>query len=91
MRILVATDGSTDADGAIEWVLQFPLPADAMVEVVTVIAQVALSEGPGPTAWSKMAAQAEGLTSVMYDGEHADIAHVKASREIIALAEAIGS
>ena len=37
------------------------------------------------------AAQAEGLTSVMYHGEHADIAHVKASREIIALAEAIGS
>ena len=33
-------------------------------------------------------AQAQGRASVIYDGEHIDIAHVKTAREIIALAEA---
>lgn len=33
------------------------------------------------------AAQASGRASVMYDGEHIDIAHVKTAREIIALAK----
>jgi citrate lyase subunit beta/citryl-CoA lyase len=37
------------------------------------------------------AAQAQGRASVMYDGEHIDIAHVKTARDIIALAEAIGA
>lgn len=32
------------------------------------------------------AAQAQGRASVMYDGEHIDIAHVKTARDIIALA-----
>jgi len=36
MRILVATDGSVDASNAIEWLMHFPLPADAAVDVVTV-------------------------------------------------------
>jgi nucleotide-binding universal stress UspA family protein len=36
MRILVATDGSADASNAIEWLMHFPLPADSVVEVVTV-------------------------------------------------------
>jgi nucleotide-binding universal stress UspA family protein len=36
MRILVATDGSAHASNAIEWLLQFPVPADAAVDVVTV-------------------------------------------------------
>jgi nucleotide-binding universal stress UspA family protein len=36
MRILVATDGSVDASNAIEWLMHFPLPADADVDVVTV-------------------------------------------------------
>jgi nucleotide-binding universal stress UspA family protein len=36
MRILVATDGSTDASNAIEWLMHFPLPAAAAVDVVTV-------------------------------------------------------
>lgn len=36
MRILVATDGSADAINAIEWLMHFPLPADAVVDVVTV-------------------------------------------------------
>lgn len=37
------------------------------------------------------AAQAQGRASVMYDGEHIDIAHVKTAREIIELADAIGA
>jgi citrate lyase subunit beta/citryl-CoA lyase len=35
-------------------------------------------------------AQAEGRASVVYDGEHIDIAHAKTAQEIIALAEALG-
>jgi nucleotide-binding universal stress UspA family protein len=61
MRILVATDGSADADGAIEWLMHLPLPADASVEVVSVIAQVVLRESGGRAPLSKMAAQAEGV------------------------------
>ncbi|WP_033840760.1 HpcH/HpaI aldolase/citrate lyase family protein [Bordetella bronchiseptica] len=34
------------------------------------------------------AAQAQGRASVMYDGEHIDIAHVKTAHEVIALARA---
>ncbi|WP_033462875.1 HpcH/HpaI aldolase/citrate lyase family protein [Bordetella bronchiseptica] len=34
------------------------------------------------------AAQAQGRASVMYDGEHIDIAHVKTAHEVIALAKA---
>lgn len=36
MRVLVATDGSADAIKAIEWLMHFPLPVDAAVDVVTV-------------------------------------------------------
>jgi nucleotide-binding universal stress UspA family protein len=36
-RILVATDGSTDAERAIDWLADFPLAADATVEVVNAL------------------------------------------------------
>ena len=35
MRILVATDGSSGADGAIKWLEHFPLPETAAVEVIS--------------------------------------------------------
>jgi nucleotide-binding universal stress UspA family protein len=35
MRILVATDGSSGADGAIKWLEHFPLPEPAAVEVIS--------------------------------------------------------
>jgi len=37
------------------------------------------------------AAQAQGRASVMYDGEHIDIAHVKTARDVIALANSLNS
>lgn len=37
------------------------------------------------------AAQAQGRASVMYDGEHIDIAHVKTAHEVIALAKAFNA
>lgn len=37
------------------------------------------------------AAQAQGRASVMYDGEHIDIAHVKTAHEVIALAQAFNA
>jgi nucleotide-binding universal stress UspA family protein len=36
-RILVATDGSHDAGQAIDWLADFPLPADAAIEVVNAV------------------------------------------------------
>ena len=36
-RILVATDGSNDAGRAIDWIADFPLPADAAVDVVNAV------------------------------------------------------
>jgi nucleotide-binding universal stress UspA family protein len=38
MRILLATDGSSHAVEAAEWLVHFPVPDDAVVEVVTVVA-----------------------------------------------------
>ncbi len=35
-------------------------------------------------------AQSEGRASVVYDGEHIDLAHVKTARDVLALAEALG-
>jgi nucleotide-binding universal stress UspA family protein len=37
MRILVATDGSTEAAEAVEWATHLPLPADTQVEVVNAV------------------------------------------------------
>jgi nucleotide-binding universal stress UspA family protein len=37
MRVVVATDGSPGATQAIEWLMQFPLPADAAIDVVSAI------------------------------------------------------
>ena len=37
------------------------------------------------------AAQAQGRASVMYEGEHIDIAHVKTAHEVIALAQSFGN
>jgi nucleotide-binding universal stress UspA family protein len=58
MRVLVATDGSADAANAIEWLAHFPLPADATVEVVSVIPRPIPHEGV-PTPWRELAAQTE--------------------------------
>jgi nucleotide-binding universal stress UspA family protein len=57
MRILVATDGSTHADDAIEWLAHLPLPADASVEVVTVIPRPIFDESIVSTPWSAMRTQ----------------------------------
>ena len=37
MRILLATDGSPDATQAVEWLTQFPLPPDAVIDVISSI------------------------------------------------------
>jgi nucleotide-binding universal stress UspA family protein len=59
MRILVATDGSNDAAEAIEWLVHFPLPPDATVEVVSAIPRPMLDESVVPTPWSQLRAQTE--------------------------------
>ncbi len=35
MHVLLATDGSPDAEGAVGWLTGFPLPDDSHVRVVT--------------------------------------------------------
>ena len=51
MRILVATDGSVDASNAIEWLMHFPLPADADVDVVTVAPRPISNETSSTALW----------------------------------------
>ena len=59
MRIMVATDGSADASSAIEWLIHFPAPADASVEVVTVIPRQIFDEINVRTPWSELRAETE--------------------------------
>jgi nucleotide-binding universal stress UspA family protein len=59
MRVLIATDGSADASNAIEWLAHFPLPADASVDVVSVIPRPIFDESVVATPWSELKAQTE--------------------------------
>lgn len=59
MRILVATDGSADAGNAIEWLAHLPLPADASVDVVSVIPRPIFDEAIVRTPWSELRAETE--------------------------------
>jgi nucleotide-binding universal stress UspA family protein len=53
MRILVATDGSPDAAQAVEWLAQFPLPADAAIDVVSSIPWPESVTKAGPELWKR--------------------------------------
>jgi nucleotide-binding universal stress UspA family protein len=59
MRILVATDGSADASNAIEWLMHFPLPPDASVDVVTVAPRPLFHNDS--MAWAELQAHTQGL------------------------------
>jgi nucleotide-binding universal stress UspA family protein len=59
MRILVATDGSADASNAIEWLAHFPLPTDAVVDVVTVAPRPIIHHDA--VAWAELQVQTERL------------------------------
>lgn len=61
MRILLATDGSHDAADALEWLIHFPLPAAAAVDVVSVVPQPVFDEGIGGTAWRELREQTESV------------------------------
>jgi nucleotide-binding universal stress UspA family protein len=58
MRILVATDGSPDAENAIEWMAHLPLPADTVVEVVSVMPRPLIHDGTA-AAWAELEAQTQ--------------------------------
>jgi nucleotide-binding universal stress UspA family protein len=51
MRILLATDGSPDAARAVEWLTQFPVPADAAIDVVSSIPWPESVTKAGPELW----------------------------------------
>lgn len=59
MRILVATDGSSGAADAIEWLAHFPLPADASVDAVSAIPAPIFDETVLPTPWSRLRTETE--------------------------------
>jgi len=59
MRILVGTDGSKDADAAVEWSTHLLLPADASVEVVSVMPYPTPSDAVESEAWRDVRAQSE--------------------------------
>ena len=59
MRILLATDGSPDATQAVEWVAQFPLPADATIEVLTSIPWPESATKAGRELWKQAALTVE--------------------------------
>jgi nucleotide-binding universal stress UspA family protein len=60
-RILVATDGSPDAAGAVEWLADFPLPADAAVEVVNAVQSPFPVDAVVALGWSEFVAASELL------------------------------
>jgi nucleotide-binding universal stress UspA family protein len=59
MRILVATDGSKDADAAVEWSMHLPLPEDSSVEVVSVMPSPTPSDAVGSPLWSDVRMESE--------------------------------
>jgi nucleotide-binding universal stress UspA family protein len=59
MRVLVATDGSADSRQAIAWLEHLPLPADASVEVVSVLPRPIFDESRVRTPWSALRTQME--------------------------------
>jgi nucleotide-binding universal stress UspA family protein len=59
MRVVVATDGSPDATRAVEWLTQFPLPSDAVIDVVSAIPWPESTTKAGRELWKHAAAMAE--------------------------------
>ena len=59
MQLLVATDGSRDASEAVEWLSHFPLPAEAAVEVVSVVPPSILDDRVLGTPWAELRRQTE--------------------------------
>ena len=59
MRVVVATDGSPDATQAVEWLMQFPLPRDAAIDVVSAIPWPESTTKAGRELWKHSAAMAE--------------------------------
>lgn len=59
MKILMATDGSKDATEAVEWLEHVPLPADASIDVVSVMPYPAPSEAVAALAWREVRAETE--------------------------------
>jgi nucleotide-binding universal stress UspA family protein len=59
MRVAVATDGSPDATQAVEWLMQFPLPADAAIDVVSAIPWPESTTKAGRELWRHAAAMVE--------------------------------
>ena len=49
MRILVAIDGSDDANAAVAWLGRLPVPADRSVRLLTAVALPTLPDGGDPT------------------------------------------
>ena len=59
MRILVATDGSYDAGEAVEWLAHFPLPADAVIEVVNAAHLPFTAEATVAMGWREFLGESE--------------------------------
>jgi nucleotide-binding universal stress UspA family protein len=59
MRIVVGTDGSPDATHAIEWLTQFPLPADASIDIVSAIPWPESATKAGRELWKHATVTAE--------------------------------
>jgi nucleotide-binding universal stress UspA family protein len=59
MRIVVGTDGSPDATQAVEWLTQFPLPADAGIDIVSAIPWPESTTKAGRELWKHATATVE--------------------------------
>lgn len=59
MRVVVATDGSPDATQAVEWLTQFPVPADATIDIVSAIPWPESTTKAGRELWKHAAAIVE--------------------------------
>src|SRR5438552_9258047 len=62
-RVLVATDGSHDAAQAIDWLADFPLPADAAVEVVTAVRLPFPMDQVVAPGWQDLLAESERVVA----------------------------
>src|SRR5262245_45748817 len=62
-RILVAADGSQDAAQAVDWLADFPLPADAAIDVVSAVEAPFTANAAVALGWREFVAENERVVA----------------------------
>jgi nucleotide-binding universal stress UspA family protein len=92
MKVILATDGSSDAASAAQWLRHLPLPADREVLVLSVVRPPLLPGVPEATSelWTAMLAEAQRLvdeTAATFEHARGAVVEGDPRDQIVAIAE----